>query len=330
MANIVIPVTKAEPPFHGIKAEPAVGQSSTAGTAEIFEAAFPAYNVSCYIVATNGNVATVQLKVLSNGAEGYAEESYTTPKNGFVVIGVDPAYMKQSDGTVHVKITPNSATTISTCGVKLYAFYDYDANSLSTDFRLVDYATLDSGLSAIADAIRSKSYSSDTLTFSSGFVSELERIPPTVGYMCYEGVRLVSSTAQTLSIEVNAPSSADSNSLCMDEDGNTLQDGNGVFKYSWNSTSFYTLPSARTFSLRQGDVIAFKFYNTSTNKPFGFCVPNNSGSHECSIRTTQPFSGTIQPLVAARPNQTVDPTSSPSAVSIDQTGFTMRIVCNNS
>lgn len=176
MANITIPVTKIEAPFHGLKADAAVGQSSTAGTVEIFEASFPVYNESCYIVATNGNVATVQLKVLSNGAEGYVEENYTTPKNGFVVIGVDPAYMKQADGTVHVKITPNSATTVSQCGVKLYAFYDYNTDVLSGNYRWVDYVQFNEDLTSVANKIRSKTGDTAKLSFPDDFNAAIDTL----------------------------------------------------------------------------------------------------------------------------------------------------------
>lgn len=176
MANIIIPVTKIEAPFHGFGAAAAVGQSSTAGTAEIFEAAFPVYNESCYIVATNANAATVQLKVLSNGAEGYVEENYTLMKNMFAVIGVDPAYMKQPDSTVHVKITPNSATTVSACGVKLYAFYDYDTNALSGNYRWVDYQQLNEDLTSVADKIRSKTGGTAELHFPDEFNAAIDTL----------------------------------------------------------------------------------------------------------------------------------------------------------
>lgn len=176
MANITIPVTKIEAPFHGLKINAAVGESSTAGTAETFEAAFPVYNESCYIVVTNGNESSVRLRILSNGAEGYVEENYTVLKNAMVIAGVDPAYMKQSDGTVHIQILPNAMTTVSSCGVKVYAFYNYDVNALSGAYRWVNYQQLNDGLTSIANKIRSKTGGTAKLNFPDDFNTAIDTL----------------------------------------------------------------------------------------------------------------------------------------------------------
>ena len=73
----------------------AEGVSETAGTAETFETVFPASDETCYIMV----------------------------KNGMCVFSVESGFVKNADGKVYVKVTPNSATTVKSCAVGVAAIY---------------------------------------------------------------------------------------------------------------------------------------------------------------------------------------------------------------
>jgi hypothetical protein len=100
----------------------AEGVSETAGTAETFETVFPASDETCCIMVKNGNTATVQVKLLAaKENNGFSEVNHTLAKNGMCVFSIESGFVKNADGKVCVKVTPNSATTVKTCGVGVAA-----------------------------------------------------------------------------------------------------------------------------------------------------------------------------------------------------------------
>ncbi len=102
----------------------AEGVSETNGTPEVFEAAFPAKDETCYILVTNGNVSAVQVCVLAAAeGNGFAESNCTLAKNAHCAIAVESGFVKNAGGKVCVKISPNAMNTVKGCGVTVSAVY---------------------------------------------------------------------------------------------------------------------------------------------------------------------------------------------------------------
>ncbi len=121
---ITVTTTHVYPGNKAFSTTQAEGVSETNGTAEIFELAFPASDETCYIIIKNGNVAAVQAKLLAAAANnGYYESNYTVAKNAICVIGIESAFVKDTNGKVSVKLTPNASSTVKSCGATVSGVY---------------------------------------------------------------------------------------------------------------------------------------------------------------------------------------------------------------
>ena len=114
--------------------------------------------------------------MLSNGTPGYTPKDTTVPKNTLCAIPIDSVYTKNADGKVVLQLIPVSAITLQDHGIKVFAIYASATPPISSSLQLINYLTLNSDLTTVADAIRAKSGTTSGLSFPSGFVYEINKL----------------------------------------------------------------------------------------------------------------------------------------------------------
>ena len=123
MAITVTP-TYVSPADTAVTMELAEGVSEVNGTPEIFETALPARDETCYILLKNGNVSSVQVRLLAaSEGNGFTENNYTLSKNAQCAIAIESGFVKNAEGKIGVKVTPNAMNTVKGCGVTVGAVY---------------------------------------------------------------------------------------------------------------------------------------------------------------------------------------------------------------
>ena len=184
----------------------------------------------------------------------------------------------------YVNFTGNNSATIHTEEYEYVMFQcDYQTaytatfTDISDDIKLVDGYQLDTNLTSVANAIRTKSGGSSSLAFPSGFISEIGNIPTGGGGSTKAGVSMFmieSGGSYTMHVSY----ATIGNPYCIDEDGNTYDGSNGKFQYaSWNGGT----PN-NWIDLGDGDsvnkpypITVLRFLNTDNNKPFICCSSYN-------------------------------------------------------
>ena len=141
--------------------------------------------------------------------------------------------------------------------------------------KLVNATELDSNLTSVANAIRAKSGGSSSLTFPSGFVSEIQSIPTGGGSSTTKaGISMFMIESYNGSYTMHASYATIGNSDCIDEDGNTYDGTNGKFQYAtWSGGTIGTWTDLNDGAsvTKPSPITVLRFVNTDTNKPFICC-----------------------------------------------------------
>ena len=102
----------------------ATGASAVAGTAENFEFTFPSRDETVYIIVTNGSVASVTAKLVSNSpTNGFTPSTLTLAVGKAGVFRIESGFVKDSGGKVTLTVTPNASYTVAASGVSVYGVY---------------------------------------------------------------------------------------------------------------------------------------------------------------------------------------------------------------